>query len=88
MNSGDKLQGRGIGNISQLITQIVTIQAVEEIYLFHQTQNPGSVTYYLLLIGERLGTETLSRIQQSVTAKSENELTVVLLGHSRFWIQS
>ncbi len=74
--------------LSQLISQIVTIQAVEEIYLFYQTQNPGSTTYFLLLIGERLGTETLNRIQQSVSAKSENELTVVLLGHSRFWIQS
>ncbi|MDC7218144.1 MAG: hypothetical protein PQJ28_03870 [Spirochaetales bacterium] len=74
--------------LSQLISQIVTIQAVEEIYLLYQTQNSGSTTYFLLLIGERLGTETLSRIQQSVTAKSENKLTVVLLGHSRFWIQS
>ena len=74
--------------LSQLISQIVTIQAVEEIYLFYQTQNPGSTTYFLLLIGERLGTETLSRIQQSVSAKSENKLTVVLLGHRRFWIQS
>ncbi len=83
-----QITGEGNRELSQLITQIVTIQAVEEIYLFHQTQNLGSVTYYLLLIGERLGTETLSRIQQSVTAKSENKLTVVLLGHSRFWIQS
>ncbi len=74
--------------LSQLISQIVTIQVVEEIYLFHQTQNPGSTTYFLLLIGERLGTEPLSRIQQSVTAKSENKLTVVLLGYSRIWIQS
>jgi len=74
--------------LSQLISQIVTIQVVEEIYLFHQTQNPGSTTYFLLLIGERLGTEPLCRIQQSVTAKSENKLTVVLLGYSRIWIQS
>ena len=74
--------------LSQLISQIVTIQPVEEIYLFHQTQSYHTTTYFLLLIGKRLGTETLSRIQESVTAKSGNKLTVVLLGHSRFWIQS
>ena len=74
--------------LSQIIEQILKIQHVEEIYLFHQTQSYHTTTYFLLLIGERLGTETLSRIQQSVSAKSENKLTVVLLGHRRFWIQS
>ncbi len=74
--------------LSQLIAQILKIQHVEEIYLFHQTQSYHTTTYFLLLIGERLGTETLNRIQQSVSAKSENKLTVVLLGHRRFWIQS
>ena len=74
--------------LSQIIEQILKIQPVEEIYLFHQTQSSHATTYFLLLIGERLGTETLSRIQQSVTAKSENKLTVVLLGHSKFWIQT
>ena len=74
--------------LSQIVEQILKIQHVEEIYLFHQTQSYHTTTYFLLLIGERLGTETLSRIQQSVSAKSENKLTVVLLGHRRFWIQS
>ena len=74
--------------LSQIIEQILKIQHVEEIYLFHQTQSYHTTTYFLLLIGERLGTETLNRIQQSVSAKSENKLTVVLLGHRRFWIQS
>ena len=74
--------------LSQLIAQILKIHPVEEIYLFHQTQSYHTTTYFLLLIGERLGTDTLSRIQQSVSAKSENKLTVVLLGHRRFWIQS
>ena len=73
---------------SQLITQIVNILPVEEIYLFHQTKSHHTLTYFLLLIGERLGTEILSRIQQAVKAKSENKLTVVLLGHSRVWIQT
>ncbi len=74
--------------LSQIIEQILKIQHVEEIYLFHQTQSYHTTTYFLLLIGERLGTEALNRIQQSVSAKSENKLTVVLLGHRRFWIQS
>nr|WP_321485574.1 hypothetical protein [uncultured Draconibacterium sp.] len=74
--------------LSQIIEQILKIHPVEEIYLFHQTQSYHTTTYFLLLIGERLGTETLSRIQQSVSAKSENKLTVVLLGHRRFGIQS
>ena len=74
--------------LSQIIEQILKIHPVEEIYLFRQTQSYHTTTYFLLLIGERLGTETLSRIQQSVSAKSENKLTVVLLGHRRFWIQS
>ncbi len=74
-------------DLAQIIEQILEIHPVEEIYLFHQTQSYHTTTYFLLLIGKRLGTETLNRIQQSVSAKSENKLTVVLLGHSRFWIQ-
>ncbi len=74
--------------LSQIITQIVNIHPVEEIYLFHQTKSHHTLTYFLLLIGERLGTEILSRIQQAVEAKSDNKLTVVLLGHSRVWIQT
>jgi hypothetical protein len=66
----------------------VKIHPVEEIYLFHQVQTSQQTTYFLLLIGESLGTETLNRIQQSVNSKSEGKHSVVLIGHSRCWIQT
>jgi hypothetical protein len=74
--------------LSQIITHILKIQPVEEIYLFHQTRNDRTATYYLLLIGEGLGTRMLNRIQQSANSKFEGRLSVVLIGHSRIWIQT
>nr|WP_321486029.1 hypothetical protein [uncultured Draconibacterium sp.] len=74
--------------LSQIITHILRIHPVEEIYLFHKTQNHHMATYFLLLIGERLGTGILSKIQQSVKSKFGEKLSVVLLGHSRIWIQT
>jgi len=71
----------------EIASQIVKIHPVEEIYLFHQHQNSQLITYFLLLIGESLGTETLNRIQQSVNSRFEGEYSVVLIGHSRSWIQ-
>jgi len=78
----------GDDQVTEIATQIVKIHPVEEIYLFHQIQNNQLATYFLLLIGEGLGTEILNRIQQSVTAKFGGKLTVVLIGHSRIWIQT
>lgn len=75
-------------DLTQIISQIITIHPVEEIYLFQQTQNHRTTTNFLLLIGEGLGTAILRRIQQAVTAKSESKLAVVLLGHSRIWVQT
>ncbi len=74
--------------LADIITQILKIHPVEEIYLFHQTKSHHTLTYFLLLIGERLGTEILSRIQQSVKAKYGEKLSVVLIGHGRIWIQT
>ena len=74
--------------MSGIAEQIVKIHPVEEIYLFHQVQTSQQTTYFLLLIGESLGTETLTRIQQSVNSKSEIKYSVVLIGHSRSWIQT
>ena len=71
-----------------IITKIVEVQEVEEIYLFHQSQNHYKITYFLLLIGKGLGTEILNQIRQSVKAKSEGKLEVVLIGHTRIWIQT
>jgi len=73
---------------TEITSQIVKIHPVEEIYLFHQIQNSRRTTCFLLLIGEGLGTETLNRIQQSVNSKSEGKYSVVLIGHSRNWIQT
>ncbi|MFA7449139.1 MAG: hypothetical protein WCY77_11945 [Weeksellaceae bacterium] len=72
----------------EIAAQVVKINPVEEIYLFHQVQNIQHTSYFLLLIGESLGTETLNRIQQSVNSKFEGKYSVVLIGHSRSWIQS
>ena len=74
--------------VSEIANQIAKIHPVEEIYLFHQVQTSQQTTYFLLLIGESLGTETLNRIQQSVNSKSEGKYSVVLIGHSRSWIQT
>ena len=74
--------------MTEIATQLVKIHPVEEIYLFHRSQNNQHAAYFLLLIGEGLGTKIINRIQQSVTAKFGGKLTVVLLGHSQIWIQT
>jgi len=74
--------------MSEIAEQIAKLQPVEEIYLFHQVQNSQQSTCFLLLIGEGLGTEILSRIQQSVNSRFEGKHSVVLIGHSRSWIQT
>ncbi|HBL77387.1 MAG: hypothetical protein A2W90_21540 [Bacteroidetes bacterium GWF2_42_66] len=74
--------------VTEIAAQIVKIQTVEEIYLFHQIQNSQHTTCFLLLIGEGLGTEILNRIQQSVNSRFEGKYSVVLIGHSRSWIQT
>jgi hypothetical protein len=74
--------------VTEIVTQIVKMHPVEEIYLFHQIQNHQHITYFFLLIGESLGNETLNRIQQSVNSKFEGKYSVVLIGHSRSWIQT
>ena len=74
--------------LTEIFAQIVKIQPVEEIYLLHQIRNSRHTTCFLLLVGEGLGTETLSRIQQSVNSRFEERYSVVLIGHSRSWIQT
>ena len=74
--------------VAEISAQIVTIHPVEEIYIFHQVQPSQQTTCFLLLIGESLGTENLNRIQQSVNSRFEGKYSVVLIGHSRSWIQT
>ncbi len=72
--------------LSKITTKIISMKQVEEIYLFDKKQNPKGFTYYFLLVGNGLGTELLNRIQESVSSGIDN-CTVVLIGHSRIWIQ-
>jgi hypothetical protein len=74
--------------VTEIATQIVKKHPVEEIYLFLRVQKNQLTTYFLLLIGESFGTETLNRIQQSVNSRFEGKYSVVLIGHSRSWIQT
>ena len=74
--------------VTEIAAQIVKIHPVEEIYLFHQIQNSQHTACFLLLIEEGLGTEILNRIQQSVNSRFEGKYSVVLIGHSRSWIQT
>ena len=78
----------GDDQVTEIATKIVKIHPVDEIYLFPQTQNSQQNTYFFLLIGEGLCNETLNRIQQSVNSGFEEKYSVVLIGHSRTWIQT
>jgi hypothetical protein len=74
--------------VKEIASHIAKIHPIEEIYLFHQVQTSQQTTYFLLLIGESLGTETLNRMQQSANSRFEGKHSVVLIGHSRSWIQT
>jgi len=74
--------------VADISSQILKLHPVEEIYSFHQIQTSQQTTYFLLLIGESLGTETLNRIQQSVNSRFEGKYSVILIGHSRSCIQT
>ncbi|WP_159517824.1 hypothetical protein [Sunxiuqinia indica] len=73
--------------LSEIVATIRKTKEVEEIYLFDREQSYRRATYFFLLIGEGLGTETLGRLQQAATAKMEDQFELVLIGHSRIWIQ-
>ncbi|MEH6762959.1 MAG: hypothetical protein V7655_00535 [Aequorivita antarctica] len=70
-----------------VVCHINNIKQTEEIYLFHKVQTAATMYYYLLLIGQGIGTAILSSMQQSVAATFHGACSVVLIGHSRFWIQ-
>ncbi|RKD92636.1 hypothetical protein [Mangrovibacterium diazotrophicum] len=74
--------------LQEIVSQILSIRMVEEIYCFHRTTNHQSTTYFFLFVGEGLGREVLGRIQQSVQSKSEEKCELILIGHSRAWIQT
>lgn len=72
--------------ISKIVSQIISMKPIEEIYLFHKMEDYKGSIYYLLLIDPNLGTKLLTQIQQSINSKFKN-CAVVLIGHSRIWIQ-
>lgn len=74
-------------HLSMLVSQIIKIRQVEEIYLFHKVQTPTNTCYYLMLIGDGLSTELLNGMQQSVVERFQGAYSVLILGHSRMWIQ-
>lgn len=73
--------------LEEVISHINKIKQPEEMYLFHKIQTATTMHYFLLLIGEGIGTAILNKMQQSITAKYNTACAVVLIGHSRFWIQ-
>lgn len=74
-------------HLFEVVGQINRIKQPEEIYLFHKIQTATTTYYFLLLIGAGIGTAILNRMQQSITARSNTACAVILIGHTRFWIQ-
>lgn len=73
--------------LSQIISKIVSKNPLEEIYLFDKSEHRNGTVYYFLLVGSGLGTGLLYQIQQSIQASFNNKTSVLLIGHSRIWIQ-
>ncbi|MGC1630688.1 MAG: hypothetical protein WA749_01110, partial [Gelidibacter sp.] len=71
--------------LNQIVSHLVKTVAPEEVYCFGTKDTATGVLFYLLLIGSGLGSNTLNRLQQSIADRYECE--VVLIGHSRLWIQ-
>lgn len=71
----------------EVVGQINKIKQPEEIYLFHQTEIAGTTHYYLLLIGQGIGTAMLNNMQQAVEVKFKGICQVIPIAHSRLWIQ-
>jgi len=72
---------------TKIVSQILRIKPVEEIYLFEKKIGSAQSVYYLLLVGEGLGSVVLGSMQQSVSARLGSNVEVVIIGHSRIWIQ-
>ncbi|MBA6152404.1 hypothetical protein [Gelidibacter maritimus] len=71
--------------LAKIVSYLVKTVTPEEVYCFGTKDTATGLLYYLLLIGSGLGTSTLNRLQQSIADRYECE--VVLIGHSRIWIQ-
>lgn len=75
------------GLLSEALATIISMSKPDEIYHYHTTIREKQTVFYLLLVGNQLGTALLNRIQQSVSDQTEGRCLLVLIGHSRSWIQ-
>jgi hypothetical protein len=69
------------------IETIVKEVKAEQIYKYHQMTYGEKTTYYLMIIADGVGNEKLRAVTQSLKSKTGGEQDVVLLCHSRNWIQ-
>lgn len=60
---------------------------LEEVYLFHHARYGEVQTFYLLLIGARMGNTFLKDLSAQLKAVSGTGREFVLIGHTRLWIQ-
>lgn len=72
---------------------LIKIAAPEEVFLFHKAETfqinahvPATV-YYLFVIGQRIGNTSIQSIQQAVAARTQNNVSVVILAHRRITVQ-
>lgn len=73
--------------MEEISTHILSFHPVEELFLFHEIIKPNEKILYLLLVAENIRTSLLNQIQQSYFDKTKGKVRLVLLGHSRIWIQ-
>lgn len=78
----------------KVLKTVITKLAPEEIYLFYRKEtgapNPEEkqTLFYLLVIGDGIGNSAIEDIQHSVSDRSNGRTTVVILGHSRLYLQN
>lgn len=72
---------------------LIKIAAPEEVFLFHKAETfqinahvPATV-YFLFVIGQRIGNTSIQSIQQAVAARTQNNVSVVILAHRRITVQ-
>ena len=70
-----------------VLAAILKAVAVEQVYLFHQTNYGEKRTHYLLLIACGVGNEKLRSLTESLKSKTGGDCDFVLISHERYWIQ-
>lgn len=73
--------------LASAIATVSGTAAVEEIYCYHEADFGGQKTYYLLIIANGLGNDRLAALTQSVKDRAVGQYRIMLISHSRYWIQ-